>query len=45
MCIYNASCNPPYGFCCDIDDAVADEIAGKFFVCFLALPPLYISQD
>lgn len=28
MCIYNASCNPPYGFCCDIDDAVADEIAG-----------------
>ncbi|MCD7455369.1 hypothetical protein HAX54_027985 [Datura stramonium] len=28
MCIYNASCNDPYGFCCDIDNVVADEIAG-----------------
>ncbi|XP_059307717.1 organelle RRM domain-containing protein 1, chloroplastic isoform X1 [Lycium ferocissimum] len=28
MCIYNASCNVPYGFCCDIDDVVADAIAG-----------------
>ncbi|KAJ8557605.1 hypothetical protein K7X08_003230 [Anisodus acutangulus] len=27
MCIYNASCNVPYGFCCDIDEVVADEIA------------------
>ncbi|XP_009615460.1 organelle RRM domain-containing protein 1, chloroplastic [Nicotiana tomentosiformis] len=28
MCMYNASCNVPYGFCCDIDEDVANEIAG-----------------
>ncbi|XP_009789757.1 organelle RRM domain-containing protein 1, chloroplastic [Nicotiana sylvestris] len=28
MCIYIASCNVPYGFCCAIDEEVADEIAG-----------------
>lgn len=42
MCMYNASCNVPYGFCCDIDEDVANEIAGKFLVCFLACPPLLL---
>ncbi|KAM3282808.1 organelle RRM domain-containing protein 1, chloroplastic isoform X1 [Capsicum chacoense] len=37
MCIYNASCSVPHGFCCDIDDVIADELSGRFLVFFCAI--------
>ncbi|KAL2533859.1 RNA-binding (RRM/RBD/RNP motif) family protein [Abeliophyllum distichum] len=28
MCIYDATCNTHFGFCCDIDEEIARELAG-----------------
>lgn len=35
MCMYDASFDAHFGFCCDIDEQVAHELAGIFrFTCY-----------
>jgi len=34
MCIYDASWDTHFGFCCDIDEEISSQLASKFFFFF-----------
>lgn len=42
MCIYDASCDANFGFCCDIDEDAAHELAGDVFIFYFKIQNVII---
>jgi hypothetical protein len=42
MCIYDASWDTQFGFCCDIDEETSRELSGKFIVIFTCFDSILV---